>query len=77
MLSYTYIQAYSCYNCPLLEKVIIPEGVEIVNYGVLCKCPKLVEVTLPDSITNMDGTVLWQCTGLKSVNIPNKLKSIG
>lgn len=40
-------------NCTALERVVIPEGTEVIAIRAFAFCPKLKEISLPDSLREM------------------------
>lgn len=46
-------------DCPNLEKVIIEEGLEIIEEDVFRGCTALKEVNIPASVNEMDESVFW------------------
>ena len=67
------------YNCSSLEKIIIPEGVEILGYSVFGGCSSLVDVTLPSTLKEFEESLTLdagaatfiKCKSLKNIVIPD------
>lgn len=64
-------------NDPLLESVLIPEGVEIIQEGAFTNCPALAEIALPNSLTDIEDYAFMNCSALKEIVIPENLTFIG
>ena len=53
-----------------LKKVVLPEGVTVIEPNTFYGCTLLEEVVLPTSLTKIDYRAFEQCTALKSISIP-------
>lgn len=72
-------------NCPLLEEVIIPDTIKLIEtgnywdfstatlYAAFKDCRRLKSLTLPNSLTFIGRGAFNNCTGLTSVVIPNSV----
>ena len=45
----------SCCENKQLKKVILPEGIQVINADSFSFCPKLTEINLPDSLNEIEG----------------------
>lgn len=72
-----WIGALTFKNCFFLEKIVIPEGIDSIQYGAFQSCSSLKEITIPSTVTSIDKEVFAYCTKLAKVNLPNGLKTIG
>jgi hypothetical protein len=64
-------------KCTSLEKVDIPEGVEVLGLDAFAICTALKRVSLPSTLTSIRRGVFWRCTNLKEITIPASVKTIG
>ena len=60
---------YSCRSDELTE-IILPEGLQVINYGAFLWDTKLEKVKLPESLKRLEGTVFGQCHSLKEITLP-------
>lgn len=59
-----------------IEKVVVPEGVEIISWYAFFNCSNLVEVVLPESVHELDYGCFENCHKLEKVTLPMKLTVI-
>lgn len=76
------IPANMCYASPLegnvaLEKVIIEEGVEVINSNAFQRCVNLKEVVLPQTIKRIVGGAFVCCESLEKIDIPDGVEELG
>ena len=64
-------------SCRRLEKLHIPEGVEVIGRDAFAICTALKEVYLPSTLKKIDRGVFWRCVSLKSIAIPASVEEIG
>jgi len=64
-------------GCADLESVVIPEGIESLDWEVFNDCSGLKSVKLPESLISMEGDVFRNCISLISITLPSKLTSMG
>lgn len=63
---YDYISGYSN-----ITKIVIPEGIKMVNEYLVSSCGKLEELVIPTSVTKMGITIIgYGCDNLKYVTTP-------
>lgn len=81
-----FLQLSSCCNviplnaftsCCRLEKLHIPEGVEVIGRDAFAICTALKEVYLPSTLKKIDRGVFWRCVSLKSIAILASVEEIG
>ena len=63
-------------DCPSLEKVALPEGLDTLPYGSFANDKSLEEVHLPSSLRLIDGKAFSGCLALKSIELPEGLSLI-
>lgn len=69
---------YMFYNMPLLEKVVLPQGVTQVGSYAFDKCPRLAEIDpFPAAVTQIGAYAFRGCSALQSITLPETLESIG
>lgn len=51
-----------------IVNIVIPKGVNNINYGVFYCCTKLTTITIPDSVTSIGDRAFQDCTSLITVN---------
>ena len=60
-----------------LEKIVIPEGVTVINPYAFAGCASLKSVTFPDSLTTVRWDAFANCTSLESVKLGDNVTEIG
>ena len=68
------ISAFS--NKYLLKKVIIPNGVQIIDFEAFAVCYALTEIEIPDSVTTIKENAFVYCTSLKKVVLGSGIETI-
>ena len=64
------------YGSPVLEEVVLPEGVTLIDEKCFEDCTQLHSITLPGSLNNIGGYAFLRC-GLSQLTLPSKLKRFG
>lgn len=59
------------------EKVIIPEGVKNISYGVFMDKTEIENVIFPKSLVSIDEYAFYGCRGIKEINLPESLQKLG
>ena len=54
-----------------LEKIIIPEGVECLNYASFTDCPNLSNIKLPSTLLKIDTLAFSNCISLNNIELTN------
>jgi len=64
--------------CPIgiTGKIIIPEGVQYIEYYSFYGCNNITEVVIPESIKKIGPWAFGNCINLVDINIPSHLKPI-
>ncbi|MCQ2515217.1 MAG: leucine-rich repeat domain-containing protein [Ruminococcus sp.] len=60
----------------ILEKIVIPDTVKIIENYAFYGCKKIQEFVIPGSVTYIGDSALDSCESLRSVNIPAGVKDI-
>ena len=55
------------YDCPMLFKVVIPDGVTKIEYSAFRNCPKLESITIPASVKSI-GMNAFKDSGIKTID---------
>lgn len=66
----------ACYQMPNLNKVIIPEGVVVIEKSAFAKCMSLKEVYLPETLEYIGNYAFDECKELRYVKMPSKMSTI-
>jgi hypothetical protein len=61
---------------PIVEKVIVPEGVSAINMHAFANCDALLTVSLPKSLKSIGMGAFFPCRKLKSISIPSGVSRI-
>lgn len=59
-----------------LKEIRVPEGVEVISYGIFANCEQLERVYLPDTVTVIDTYAFSECSNLKEIYIPENVTTI-
>lgn len=59
-----------------IEKVILPDTIEMIGYGSFFNCLRLKEVTFPNSLGYIAGEAFRNCSRLTSIEIPENVTNI-
>ena len=59
-----------------LKEIRVPEGVEVISYGMFANCEQLEKVYLPETVTVIDTYALSECSNLKEIYIPENVTTI-
>lgn len=62
-------------NGELVENLVIPDGVTIINYFAFNNYKNLTSITIPSSITSIGGSAFSGCIGLKDVHYNGSFES--
>ena len=62
---------------PSTTKVIISEGVTLIENYAFCYSERLTSVIIPDSVVIIGGRAFDECKNLASITIPNNVVEIG
>ena len=66
-------------NCYVLEKIILPEGLEKIEGRAIGCCKAITSIIIPDTVNEIgtNETVFESCTALKKVVFPSGAVSVG
>jgi len=59
-----------------IEKIIIPDGAEIIEDYAFSDYSALTSITIPDSVTSIGYGVFYNCSSLKSIYIDKEKDSL-
>lgn len=71
------IQAGAFANCISLEKIIIPESVEILGNNAFDGCSLLSDVTINKGVISIGDFAFKNCTELEQISLPRTTSDIG
>ncbi len=60
-----------------VTEVVIPEGVQAIDYAAFRNAHKLKSVNIPDGIETIEAETFVNCTSLESITLPDSVTSIG
>lgn len=60
----------------IIEKVTIPNDIEIIGNGAFENCTSLKELTIPDSVTSIGNWAFEECLSLESIYIDKEKDSL-
>ena len=60
-----------------IEEVVVPEGIEYIDFGAFKNCTALRSVSLPRSLRIIYDGSFEGCTALERIELPESLESIG
>ena len=60
-----------------IKDLVIPDGVEAIEYSTFSGCSGLTSVSIPNSVTSIGKGAFAGCAGLTSVTLGNNVASIG
>ena len=63
-------------SCPLLNSIVIPDGVKSLGQALFADCDTLTSVTLPDDIDEIPSYFFMNCKELVNFTFPSQVKSI-
>ena len=64
-------------NCISIEKIILPNSIEVLGEDAFYGCTSLKEVVLSANLKSIDDCAFWNCTSLKEIALPESLQYIG
>ena len=60
-----------------IKDMVIPDGVEVIEYSAFSGCSELTSVSIPNSVTSIGEKAFAGCVGLTSITLGNNVASIG
>ena len=73
----TAIGSYAFDSCTELKSVVLPEGLQKIEYCAFSNCVELESINLPDSLTTIGGEAFAACFKLENVEISPYHKVFG
>lgn len=64
-------------GCIALQRVNLPETMDMLPYQLFMQCARLSYVELPDGLTYIGSDAFMHCTSLKEIHLPDSVESIG
>ena len=66
------------FNCSILETIIFPSSLEIIDNNAFMACSSIKTIDLSHTTLNiLGGSVFFDCTNLKQVSLPKTLEQVG
>lgn len=65
-----------CLSRTNIKKLVIPDSVKIIEYGIILWCHELEKVTFKGIPEYIDKSTFDKCAGLKLIEIPKNSRSI-
>ena len=72
----TSLSTYAFNNCTQLTEMIIPSGIQTIQYGAIRDCNALTEIVIPNSVKSIGSGAFDGCSGLTEISIPAGIQSI-
>lgn len=60
-----------------LEKVVINEGIEIIDEDAFIKCVALEEVTIPETVKTIKRNAFYGCSSYANIKLPSQIEKVG
>lgn len=60
-----------------VTRVVLPEGLRVIDQGTFSNCPRLAEVVFPAGLTEIGHSAFMDCADLTSAVLPEGLERIG
>lgn len=60
----------------IIDSVVLPEFIFILDEGLFGWCEELTEVILPDNLINISTSMFYHCSRLTKISLPQSLQSI-
>ena len=64
-------------NCSNIKKLIIPNGIRIIDDYTFDGCKNIEEIVFPNSLKYISGYAFRECSNIKELNIPYSVEVIG
>ena len=63
-------------NCTLIQRIILPDTVKLIQKWAFIHCSGLTAVSLGDGLEEIEQKAFNMCTSLNEINIPSTIKAI-
>ena len=60
-----------------ITKVIIPEGVTVIDLNAFNGCSSLTEIVIPEGVTRIGRSAFQGCSSITTITLPSTINSIG
>ena len=60
-----------------IQKIVLPEGIEVIGNNAFDSCTGLNDIVFPESLEQINQYAFNECTSLKTITIPVSVKFIG
>jgi len=65
---------YKCYG---LEKVVLPDSVEVIEDRAFHKCEAMTDINFPEGLQAIGKDAFLACKGLTEVTLPSTIRALG
>ena len=72
-----FIETNAFKNCSTITSIVIPEGINRINYGAFYECVNLTDINIPSTCKSIGTLAFFKCTSLKNITISDGIESIG
>lgn len=72
----TVVKGYYADKLPADGKIVIPNGVDIIDGEAFKNCDKITSVEIPNTVTSIRWSAFENCTNLVKANIPEGIESL-
>lgn len=63
-------------GCKALKKVILHEGLQVIEGSTFAGCKKLESITIPSTVSKLGWNAFSECEKLKSITLPKSITAI-
>ena len=63
--------------CAEIEKITVPEGIEIIKDKAFYSCSNLIDISFPKSLMQIGKEAFHYCSSLQKIEIPDNVTQIG
>ena len=71
------IPLYAFINCNMIEKVLLPSSLKMINYQSFKGCESLNGLRFPEGLTTVDRFAFEGCSALEEASLPDSVTTIG
>jgi len=64
-------------NCTHLSEILLPSGLERVEYGAFALCTSLTDISFPQSVIYIGKQAFYGCTSLNNFSVPASVNYLG
>ena len=64
-------------KCSSLKEFVLPQGVNMLDQGVLANCASLEKVTLHDGVLSIGYGAFYNCSAIECITVPSAVVNVG